>query len=113
MSGRTPYARGSTLHSAGTATANGGSISVAGYPSLGIQLSGTWAGTLTFEANIDGTNWGTVIATNTATGGTATVANANGLYTIKTAGLNEARARISAYTSGTVVAYALATMAEP
>jgi len=69
---------------------------------LTLQITGITTATVTFEATIDGTNWVAVQATNLNTGVVATTATANGLYRLTALGLNQVRARISAFTTGTI-----------
>jgi putative flippase GtrA len=71
---------------------------------VGIQLTGTWAGTVTFEATVDGSTWVTVAAVPAAGGASVTSATANGVWTVENKGFSGVRARFSTATSGTVVA---------
>ncbi|HLP40980.1 MAG TPA: hypothetical protein VK465_05695, partial [Fibrobacteria bacterium] len=73
-----------------------------GAGTVGFQLSGTWSATITFEATINGVTWTSVYAYNRASGTGATTATSNGTYVVSTAGVRYVRARVSAYTSGTV-----------
>ena len=73
---------------------------------VGFNVSGTWVGTLTFEASIDGTNWFAYAASPVTSGYISvpqTTTTVNGQYIIHTAGFNQVRVRVSAYTSGTAV----------
>ena len=83
---------------------------VLGLPSPGewaVQLTGTWSGTVTFEATVDGTTWvsfelePTTDLSGTTSSLTAT-ATANGVWTGATRGVAGVRARFSTATSGTV-----------
>lgn len=66
------------------------------------QFLGTWVGTITFEAKAEtAATWVSIMATNVATNATATTTTANGVFRVVADGL-EVRARMSAYTSGTV-----------
>ena len=76
--------------------------------SVAIQLTGTWTGTVSFEATI-----GTDLSTATwfaangiipSTGVIATTATANGVWRVDSSGFRAVRARFSTATSGTVVA---------
>ena len=69
---------------------------------LTMQVTGITTATITFEGTIDGTNFVAVQATNLNSGSAATTATADGLYRITVLGLVSVRARISAYTSGTI-----------
>ena len=69
-----------------------------------VQLSGTWVGTVSFEATIDGTNWVSAAWINsTSTSNTTGVvsATANGIFFHETVFAPQFRVRFSAYTSGT------------
>lgn len=76
-------------------------ILVRGYGSVGIQLSGTWAGTITFQGSVDGSNWQAldVWPTNSAT--SVTTATANGVWYAPVGGLAHVRANFTTFTSGT------------
>lgn len=80
-----------------------------GLGAIAIQLTGTWAGTVTFEGTIDGVSWVALnlVPTNSATA--ASTATATGVWMGNIAGLEAVRARVSAYTSGTVEAFMLGT----
>lgn len=71
---------------------------------VGIQLTGTWAGTVTFEATIDGLTWVAfnLVPSNSATAASTTTAN--GAWSANCAGYASVRARFSTATSGTVIA---------
>lgn len=77
---------------------------------VGFQLTGTWSGTITFEASLDGATWVAVKADNSA-GTAATTATGNDIYTLPCAGFSQVRARFSTATSGTVVATSNACVA--
>jgi hypothetical protein len=98
-----------TLHNAATATGNGTALSVAGRSRVGLQVSGAFVATVTFEASINGSDYVTLqmFPSNSSTG--ATTATAAGIWTATVAGFSLVRARISAYTSGAVTVVALAT----
>lgn len=80
-------------------------IDVRGLGAVGLQLTGTWAGTVTFEATIDGLTWVALnmVPSNSATA--ASTATSNGAWTANVAGFLLMRARFSTATSGTVQAY--------
>ena len=96
------------LQSAAAATANGAVINVAGMSTCGVQVTGTFSATVTFEATINGADWVAIPFTNIASGASATTATAAGLYRTTVSGLVGLRARISTYGSGNVTADALA-----
>jgi hypothetical protein len=79
------------------------------YSTVTFQFTGTWVATVTFEATMDGTNYVSVFAEDVTNRTSATTATANGYYRVSAVGSEKVRARVSAYTSGTVVATAIAT----
>lgn len=96
------------LQTSAVATGNGASMNVAQYASVGFDVEGTFVGTVTFEVSNDQTNW---YAVNTSQSGTSTIsttAAVPGIYYANVGTVTYARARISAYTSGSinVTAYA-------
>ena len=98
------------LQDAAAATGNGAALNVAGSARLGVQVSGTFVATVTFETLIDGTNW-VATAVNPVGGGAAvTTATAPGLFTVSIGGLAQFRARVT-WTSGAVTVDALVTEA--
>lgn len=73
----------------------------------GFHFTGTWVGTVTFEAKAPGaasTNWVSILATNVTSDASATTTTGNGIFRVVADGLH-VRARMSAYTSGTAVVY--------
>lgn len=102
-----------TLQDAVTATGNGTALSIANKSDgartvVGLQINGINSDTITWEANIDGTNWVAVQAKNLGTGVEATTATADGLYRFTCMGVLNFRARVSTYGSGTITVTALA-----
>ena len=95
------------MQNAAVATGNGTAIetidaSSGAFTVLAMQVTGITTATITFEATIDGTNWVAVTAKNLNGGVEATTATADGIYTIMVAGLPKVRARVSAWTTGTI-----------
>lgn len=84
--------------------------SVRGLAGVAVQLSGTFVGTVTFEGTIDGANWTALnlVPSNSATA--ASTATTTGIWMGNCAGLDAVRARLSAYTSGSVNAYLQGTL---
>lgn len=82
-----------------------------GLGAIAVQLTGTWAGTVTFEGTIDGVTWVALnlVPTNSSTA--ASTATTTGIWMGNVAGLEAVRARFSAVTSGTVQAFMLGTPA--
>lgn len=93
---------GALMQNAAAATANGTTLNVNGFSVATLQLTGTFSATVTWEANIDETNWVAVQATNLNDGTAATTATAAGLFRIQCFGLAQIRARVSTYASGNV-----------
>jgi hypothetical protein len=84
-------------------------IDVLGYSSLAIQLTGVWAGTVTFECS---GNAGEFIALNgIAVNGTAIISSAttNGIYRFNIASLSKIQVRFSTATSGSPIALFIAS----
>src|SRR6185436_6530432 len=80
-----------------------------GYSNVAFQITGTWSATVKFEGTVNGTTWIPVAAVSQKMGGsTDSVATANGVYAISTASFKKARARVSAYSSGTATLQAFA-----
>lgn len=67
------------------------------------QVTGTWAGTLAFEASVDGTNFFAINGTPPTTGIPVTTTTANGAWLLPCGGFKQLRVRCSAFTSGTIV----------
>ena len=83
-------------------------IDVAGQGAAGVQLTGTWTGTIQFEGSVDGGTFVSLslIPSSSATGEAAadvTSATANGAFSANIGGYSLVRARASAWTSGTAV----------
>lgn len=79
------------------------------FGSVVFQFSGTWTATITFEATVDETNWVETPGVDIASGTSATTTEDNGMYMVSAVGAYKVRARITAYTSGTVTAIAQAS----
>jgi len=92
-----------TLHSVAVADANGPSLDCEGYSILGVQITGTFTGTIYFEGTVDESTWVSLEAINVASGAKATSATAAGVYRMGVAGLVQARARLD-WGSGEVTA---------
>lgn len=97
-----------TMQNAATATGNGTAINTASlttnamFGAVGFQVTGTFSATITFEVTFDGSTWVSVMATNLTDDTRATTATAAGAYSVLLNGALQCRARISAYTSGSV-----------
>jgi len=93
------------LQDAVVATGAGSTFVVSGYCYVVFQITGTFVGTVTFQATLDGTNWIAVRAINMNSGVTATTGTVVGLYQLGVAGLGIVRANVTAWTSGTITVW--------
>jgi hypothetical protein len=80
------------------------SISARGLAGVALQLLGTWTGTVSFEATVDGNTWVAFNMVPAASATAASSATANGAWSANCAGFEAVRARFSTATSGTVQA---------
>lgn len=99
------------MQTGATATGNGTPLCCTGHTTASMQVSGTFTGTVTFEATINGSTWVAILVTNLTTGATATNTAAAGIFRASCAGLAEIRARISAYTNGSITVHGRVTEA--
>lgn len=101
-----------TLQNAATATGNGTALQVAGYRQVLFQRTDGATATVTWEGTVDGATWVAVAVAdlNSTTRARATTATGAGLFLLDdSAGLQAVRARVSAYTSGSVTVVASAS----
>lgn len=98
-----------TMHTDAVATGNGKSLPISDRGGAAILIKGaagdeaTFTATITFEGSMDGgTTWYSVRAVNMASGTPATTATTAGNYFVTAPGVGIVRARISAYTSGSL-----------
>lgn len=68
---------------------------------VGVQVTGTFSGTLTFQITLDGTNWVAVQATNVTTGAVATTLTTTGVVRFDVVGPLLVRVIGSGWGSGT------------
>lgn len=92
----------------GTIDANGESVTLEWRETtngaVAVQVVGTFSGTLTFEVTVDGENWVATNAMPVASTTPASTTTAAGIWSITANGLSGARARATAWTSGSLVA---------
>lgn len=90
-----------------TIDANGESVMLAyrqfANGGVGVQVTGTWSGTLQFEVTIDGTNYVAIIGTNVTSGAENATTSINGVYKFDVVGVLAARVRATAWASGSAV----------
>jgi hypothetical protein len=93
-----------TLQSAAGALGNGNSLILSGSSACALQVTGTFVGTVTFEGHVneDSATWVAIQGVNANSGTVASTATDAGLFYFSTVGLHGVRARISAYTSGSI-----------
>lgn len=84
------------------AVVNGTAIAVGSATHVGFQVSGTFVGTVTFKASLDGTNFDAIPVT-VAAGTFASTATAVGIFHTQVRGFKFVRVDCTAYTSGTAV----------
>lgn len=100
-------ASGLDITTAAVSAANSDLFSVATGTStyFSVQLTGTWVGTVTFQASNDNSTWYSTAAISVGSGAYVNTATAVGMYYIPATG-KYIRARVTAYTSGSVTASA-------
>lgn len=79
------------------------SVDCIGFSSCAIQISGTWAGTQTFEASIDGGTWGNIFGQPNSGVAPVSTTTASGIWRFSIAATARIRVRFSTYTSGTAI----------
>jgi hypothetical protein len=73
---------------------------------VAVQVTGTFTGTITFEASVDGTNYVAIAmkaSSQTAAATLVTTTTTVGLFSVAIQGFTNFMARMSAYTSGDAV----------
>ena len=90
------------LQESAAATGDGTSANVIGFNTVGFQVTGTFTATITFEGSVDGSNWVALESTKQDDDSRVTTATAPGIFYTTVAHLPSVRARISAYTDGSV-----------
>jgi hypothetical protein len=108
------------MQNAAVANGNGTSLDVTGYPValLNIVSSPSMSGgtTINFEASVDDTTWVSIAAHQIGVNGSLeSTATADGDFRLATAGYKSIRARISAYSAGTITikGYANSVASQP
>lgn len=100
-----------TLQNAAVAIGNGAPLTVNDKGTVGVSVTGTFVGTVTFEGSTDAnTTWSSVNCTAITTLLTSTTTTTTGQFTCNTAGLTGFRARVSAWTSGSITVTGFPTM---
>ena len=83
-------------------TGVGRELSVKGYVAIGMQVSGTFVGTVTWQGTVNGDDWVSLLSMNIATGAYGTTATAPGIWAVPTNGSIKVRANVTAHTSGII-----------
>jgi hypothetical protein len=103
-------------------TTTGGAVTAtsSGVGVVGVQVAGTWTGTIALEATTDGVNWFGVNGVQSGTGAIAGVITGNGQWRVNSAGYAQVRIRSSIAGTGSATATLIAaapasviTAAEP
>lgn len=100
-----------TMQSSAVAVGNGTAMDVSGMETLLLYVSGITTATITVEGDLPTTNFTALVVKNVTTGQLSSTITANGLYAVHIPGLLTVRARISSYTSGTIIVTGTATAA--
>lgn len=75
-------------------------VSVIGVAGLGVQVTGTYSGTLSFEGSVDGLTFVALLATPPGTTTAVTSTTSTGVWQSNVGGLTIVRVRMSSYSSG-------------
>lgn len=86
------------------------SISTLGYGTVSGIISGTWSGTLTIEASVDGTNWVTTTGTEVQSGIIFSNTSSNLSFQSLSSGFNSIRIRGNTVATGTANIYLRASI---
>ncbi|MEN6325777.1 MAG: hypothetical protein ABFD18_06185 [Syntrophomonas sp.] len=97
-----------TMQNAAQAVGNGTDLSVAGYGSACLQISGVFVGIVTFLGSADGLNFVPITAVPRGSGPSVFSASVDGLYDVDCRGLQAIRARVNEYTSGSITVVGVA-----
>lgn len=89
----------------GTLTAAAQTVVLAlnGNSAASVQISGTWVGTITFEASNDGTVWSGINGVFSASSTPKPTATINGMYRLTPGGIQQIRVIMTSFTSGSAV----------
>lgn len=97
-----------TLQSAATATGNGTTINTSGMGAMNIAVTGTFVGTVTFEYQDAVGGWNAVMLQASGSATLSSTATSASVWRAFVGGFSGFRARISAYTSGSITVTAFA-----
>lgn len=102
---RAPSANLALLNAEAIADLNGHCVAM-------FDIRGVFVGTVVFEGTVDGTNYVSIPVINQATQAFITAPTTVGVFIGSVTGFRRVRVRVSAYTSGTVIATIRASMAD-
>lgn len=68
---------------------------------VGVVLSGTWSGTVTFQGSMDGSRFDNILALSVTSGLYTGTATANGAFVVNVSSFLTLRIKMTSYTSGT------------
>lgn len=93
-----------TMQSGATSNANGSTLTTVGYSSILLNVTGSMSGgtTLNFECSVDASTWVACTAWQIGTSTLSTTTTSTGDYAVNPGAYQNVRARISAYSSGTI-----------
>jgi hypothetical protein len=74
---------------------------ISNFGTAGVVVTGTWVGTLTFSASLDGINFVNILAQQLDNGNLVNTTSSNNSYLVNLPGLQTLRIQMTAYTSGT------------
>jgi hypothetical protein len=100
-----------TMQNAAKVTGNGQPMQVGSYSSASLQITGTFVGTIAFEASIDNINWVPIIGKRIDQATQTTTTSDVSMYSFSVRGIQFIRARVSAYTSGEITVVGVASEA--
>lgn len=84
-----------------------------GMSSVGIDISGTWVGTISFEGSVDNTTWWSLNCAQVTSGAIGTSTTTNTAWRCLTSGLSGFRVKRTVATSGTATVTMIQTPGEP
>jgi hypothetical protein len=96
------------LQNAAAATGNGTSINLSGMGTMNVAVTGTFVGTVTFEAQDASGAWNAVLVQIQGSTSLVSSTTTTGVFRCPIGGYSAFRARVSAYTSGAITATAFA-----
>lgn len=104
-----PLQQTATLQAAASATGNGDILATGQMAAVTLQTSGTFVGTVTYEGANDRTNWVSLTCYTLDSNTSSTSTTTTGMVRCNVTGIAAVRARISAYTSGSITVIANGT----